>query len=190
MGRQTNYQLARQIANTNSGGFPSRIPTTTKPIADPATATGQAAISFTDGIGGVIPSKITIIPLLVGNDNVTGSLRLIGWKRIHGTSQINTLWIPITLLTIDATASAAVGISGSPVPNTYRFADTIDLPADTGEPVKEADVTDTGTVTRYSPKNDTVAWVEVDDLKGCELFELTTNVGTATSLNGLLSFEP
>lgn len=188
MGREgTNLQLARAVAQT--GSFPSRIPTTTKPtVTDAMTATGQVAIELSKGIGGSIPCGVQILPIGVGADDSTFSLRAILWKRMHTEVQWPSgIWVPQLLCGLDCTLGTTVG-PGQNLPATYRFADTITLTAGTGEPVLTADVTNSGTVVRYSPTNNLIAWARVDDLNGGELLELTFNLGTATGANALISF--
>lgn len=182
----TNFQLARSVAAT--GSYPSRIPTLLRPaVIDPATATGQVAIPLSAGIGGVIPCGVLVSILGTGDDDATLSARIIAWKRIHGSNQENAVYVPMIQAEFDAVLGTAVG-PGGPLPATYRFADTLTLTAATGEPVITADTTNQGTIVRYSPTGNLIAWARIEDLNGCEMLEVIFNLGTATGANALISF--
>jgi len=151
-------------ANSTDLAFPSRIPTTTTP----ADAGVLSLVINTDG--GVTHDRMLVIPYGVGNDNLTFSVRIIGWRLI------STLWVPCILTELACTMSAAVGITGAAVVATERFADTITLVTNMGNANVDVVIT--------SPANDTPAHAVIN-LKGCQKVEFTFDMTGATSANCL-----
>lgn len=178
------FQKARQTNSTDTTS-PSRVPTVVEPITvSPSSATSQEVIDFIEGGTGPIPFAAFIIPYGLGADNDAFSLSVIGWKKI-GTDPNLTLWVPFLLGSYSTIISASVGVAGSPVINTERFADTITIVT---EPTQTADVTRSGTTQIYSPTNNTPGWIRVP-LRGCSKLELTfANVTNTPTKNALVSF--
>lgn len=158
-------------------GFPSRIPTVTKP-----TGTGVIDIGSTVNDGA---QHAFVIPIGTGANNATFSLRLIAWQLVPGSNDGNVrdLWVPTILAELTATLSAAVGVDKTPAVSTVRFADTITI---VKEPVTVADVTNAGSVLIFSQANDLPAWAKVP-LHGAQLLEWTiTTGGSATAADALV----
>lgn len=172
----------RQV-NYTTNGYPTRIPTLTKPtIADTGSATAQVAYEATgpDG-GGRIANGIKLLPFGVGANNVTFSLRVIGWEFTIdsiGSSLTVPVWVPVPLIEVACTVSSTpVGVASGYLTATDAFADTIAITGATGNQGVNCDVN--------SPANDTIASVYVD-LKGCLMWEVIfTTGGSATSCNAL-----
>lgn len=187
------FVLARSVNAT--GSFPSRIPTLTEPVKDVGTATGQSAIKLSNGSGGLVPGKAVICFFGVGATNTTFDARVILWKKLPGSTQINAVWIPIIMAGVSLVLNDGTGPgpSGAPTPLAgASFADTVTLTSGTGEPFYTNTSADTttvnGTVKRYSPANELIAWIEVKFEDG-DWLELTFNIGTATSANALISLK-
>ena len=158
---------ARVANSTNSGGFPALAPTTTKPLVDSATgATGVV------DLGNNPPRLVKLIPFGVGANNTTFDVRLTAWHNAAG------LWVPTVLLQFTATLSAAVGVAGATVLDTERFADTL------GDPTTNFGVKGTD-CWQHSPQNDTPGFY-LADAAGGVLYQVDTNLGTATSGNALI----
>ena len=170
--------------NADTSAFASRIPTTTEPSND-----GVVSLRASDA-GVVVPARVLLLPYGLGADNDAFSMRVIGWRRIgSGVSPANVLWIPIILGEFACTISAAVGVVGSPVLNTERFADTITV-------VKQPKTTDTdsvGAASRgdnfiYSAAGDLIAFIDMLVL-GCDKLEFTFDQTTnAPTTNVLYAF--
>jgi hypothetical protein len=158
--------LATDATDTS---FLSRVPTGTEP-------TNDGVINLSKD-GAVCQNGILLIPYATAGDNDTFSMRLIGWRRLGNLSG-TLLWIPVVLVELACTASAAVGVAGRLVPNTQRFADTITLV--TGNDDVSVDI--------VSPTGDVIAHV-MADLKGFQKVELTfdSTAAGATAMNCLYS---
>lgn len=151
-------QRAR-AASSISNAFTAPAPTATKP-------SGAGVLDFSIAP----PAWLRVFPFGAGVDNSTLTVRLIGW------SLVGALWVPSVLCQFDATLSTAVGVSGSDVTDTERFADTVADPT-----IGAAGVT----CQPYSPANNIPGFMLLDAC-GCTLFQLDTSVGTATSGNALV----
>lgn len=163
--------------NANTSSFPSKVATITEP-------TNDGVLNILD-TGVTIPQWAHILPYGLGANNDAASMRVIGWRRVRGTTTDITLWVPEVLCEVACTFSAAVGIAGAPVLNTEAFADTITI---VSEPTITADVTRQGTVEVYSPANDTQAYINVR-LNGVEKIELTWDQTTNNpTTNALVTF--
>lgn len=143
---------------------------------NPSTATNPSTVVLADAPGKVIPGRIRVYPFGVGNENDTGSLRIWGWNRRGNDQPGQILWLPTVLVEINYTLSAFVGVAGSPISNTNRFADTITLAATTGEPTTAAATSPRGTTEVYSPANDTPAYIEMR-VPGCEILDFDWKQG-------------
>lgn len=183
IGHQMTSPLVRALAtNASSTGFTAKTAgVTTKP-------SGNLVYPIADP-GYAFRSRVRIFPIGLGSDNDVFSLRVWGWSRCgSGNGEAGIIWIPAMLGEFACTISTFVGVAGSPVLATERFADTISIVATVGEPTLTADVTRTGTTELYSPANDTPAWVELR-LRGIELLEFDFDQTTGTpSCNCLLQF--
>lgn len=173
------FRKARSV-NQTSNGYVSKLPTITEPSGDAGTATGSAVIDLANLLGGQIPNAMLIAPYAVGSNNNTFSLRVIGWRFIPGSGQVQTgLWIPVLLCEIACTLSnVPVGVAGMVLVATELFADTLVLT--TGNSGVSAEI--------LSNAGDVIAHAVVD-LKGFQKVELSfTTGGSATSCNAILSF--
>lgn len=165
-------------ANATTSSFGSKVPTVTKP-------TNDGVIDLLSGGGAIVPARIKILPYGLGGDNDAFSVRLIGWHKIGNTTS-GVLWLPVPLVELACTISQAVGVAGSPVLDTERFADTITIVT---EETVTADVTRIGDVELASPGNNLIAHA-IFPLRGFELlefeFDQTTNTPTMNCLYALL----
>lgn len=119
-----NYRISQQYqkacgTNYSANGYPTRIATKTMPSGDGVIPCGQGGYETV--------SHITILPFGTGSDNNTFGMKVLGWKQtnIPTTPGVLSLWIPHELITFALTLSAAVGVSGTQIGSTQRFADTI-----------------------------------------------------------------
>lgn len=122
------------------------------------------------------PQFVKLIPFGVGNAGQTVTVRLIGWSAVGGK-----LFIPQVLCEFLATLSTFVGVAGSVVTDTQKFADTVADPT--------ANIGREGTdCWKRSPANNTPAEYKVLN-PGCVLFRVDVKIGTATSGNALIGTE-
>ena len=145
-------------------------------------AVGLKRLAAEGGAGGYIPSNIRIYPYGLGSDNDVFSLRLWGWWHIGEGPDLAKLWMPSIIGDFVCTLSTFVGLAGSAILNTERFADTISIVALDGEYTLTSDVTRFGTVQLLSPANQSPACVQVP-LRGPEWIEwdFDQSTGTATA---------
>lgn len=157
----------------------------TKKVAQTAKPSGNGVLELGPA---AVPRWMRVFPYGLGSDNDVYVLRITGWHRVGSGPFPGTLWFPETLAELTVTISTFVGVAGSPVLATERFADTIVPVATIGEPTIQADVTRFGTFVIFSPANDTPAWVKMSSY-GCELlqFDIDQTTGTPTG-NALLQF--
>ncbi len=169
------FQKARSV-NQTSSSFVSKVPTNATPQGDAGTATGASVIDL--GIDGDrAQNAIVVLPYCTGNDDVTFSVRVIGWRPVGINDRTTCLWIPVVLAELSCTGGATVGVAGMVLVATERFADTITLT--TGNANVSTDVN--------SPADDTIAHAVVD-LKGFQNVELSFSTGSsATACNALIS---
>lgn len=172
------YQKAL-ATNANSASFPSKVPTVTEPTSDGVVDLLNA------GTGLTVPRAVKVLPYGAGSDNDVYDLRLIGWRRIKGTTPQTTLWVPTVLVEVTCTLSGAVGVAGSPVLATERFADTVTIKAAGWEATTTADTTRAGSVLIFSPQNDLPAWFVIE-LNGEEKVEFTFDQTTGTPTGNCL----
>lgn len=180
---QLTAPLVRACAtNANSSGFTAKTAgVTTKPSGNLVYPIADPGYSFR--------SRVRVFPIGIGADGDAFSIRVWGWNRCGSGNDVGgIIWIPSILGEFTCTLSTFVGVAGSPVLNTERFADTLGLVAKIGEPTTTANTTRDGLTELYSPENNTPAWVEFS-LRGAELlefdFDQTTNTPT---MNALLQF--
>lgn len=161
--------------NLDATAFTLKVPTTTKPSGNGVLVLGP----------GAVPQRMRLFPYGLGADGDVFVLRVTGWHRIGSGPFPGTLWFPETLAELTCTMSTFVGVAGSPVLATERFADTIVSVTTVGEPSVASDVTRDGTFVIFSPANNTPAWVLMDTY-GCELLQFdidqTTNTPPANAL--------
>lgn len=181
-------------ANANTSSFASRIPTITEPTND--------GVLDIKGDGLVVPSQMLIIPYGLGADDDAADMRVIGWRHagpVDLQGGTRALWIPTILGEFNCTFSTAVGVAGSFVLNTERFADTITIQAlaTTGgrQPTFQgADTTGTplkyyfGDIRIFSIANNLIAYVSMPTY-GCEKIEITFDQTTNNpTCNALVAF--
>ncbi len=163
------YQKARATDATDTS-FASKVPTTTEPTSDGVVELAKTSLA---------PTWLMLIPYATAGDNDTADVRVIGWRRV--TASAVTLWVPTILLQFSATFSTAVGVAGSPVLATQRFADTLSDPA-TGMGAIGVNCQPS------SPANNTPGHY-LFDARGCQKVEVlldATAAGT-TGMNALIA---
>lgn len=183
---QTLYSQMRlaRLVNQTSSSFVTKSPTITPPtLDDPSTATGQIGFELTRPEGGATENAVKIVPIGVGSDDTTFSLRVIGWDRTIGKAggivTDTCLWVPIKLVEVQCTLGATVGVANAIADASTRFADVITLTGTSGNAGVDVDI--------VSPADDTIAHLVVD-LKGSAILEITFSTGSsATSCNALWS---
>lgn len=174
-----NFRKVRSV-NATDTSFPSKIPTVTEPVADAATATGQATIDLRGGTADAPAQNLAKFVFYgTGDENDVFAARIIGWsvlKGVVGTSK--DLWIPVVLAELTCTMSATTGAAGGVLATTDLFVDTLVLV--TGNEDVSIDI--------VSPTADEIAHCVVD-LKGFQKVEVTfdTTTGDPTGANALVS---
>lgn len=169
-----NHRLPRRVwaTNANTSEFASKIPTLTEP-------TNDGVVHLTRHTG-LVPCRLKVWFIGLGADNDAFSARFIAWDR-HGTAT-PFLWVPTIICELGAIVGAAVGVAGSPVLATERFADTLTIVT---EPTITADTTRQGTIEVSSPANDLIAHAIIP-FWPCDKFEVafdqTTNTPTMNCL--------
>ncbi len=170
------YAKAR-TTNSTDASFPSRVPTMTEPTSD-------GVVSLCQAVGGSVPKRAVVVPYGVGSDTNTFKMLILGWSRLAIESSY--LWVPIALGAFTCTLTTVTGVAGGDVLDTEKFCDTIAI---TAEPVETADVTNRGKIRRFSPADDTIAWLSVP-LYTAEKLEFLFNLNSSsTSTNALVRFE-
>jgi hypothetical protein len=161
---QESRALAKaRTANSTDASYPAKAPTTTAPSSD-----GVVAVS--DGAAPASPQTLLVLPYLLGNNNGTFSVRVIGWDLA------STLWVPKVLAEYDCTAGNVTGVAAADVLDTEFFADTLSLVANMG--------TNAEGTTKVSPQDDTPGHFLVQ-VRGCRKVEFLFKKGTGTSANAL-----
>lgn len=148
--------------------FAARIPK----IAEPS---GNGIIDLGSYLGGSGQNAIVAIPYATSGDDDTMSMRVWGWRKVGGEPG-TAIWIPVLLFEIAVTMGATVGVVGTDIPATSRFADVITL-------------TFGNSIEVNSPSNDLVGHV-VAACKGFSKLDFefdSTAVGT-TGMNCLYAF--
>ena len=161
-----NYQKFFKAYNNgfgNVGTIPVPVPT----ITDPALSDGVIKIGdqqLTQGANG------KVLFYGVGTSSQTFAAKLIGW------SVADNLWVPVTIASLTATLTSAVGVAGQLVTASENFA--------------------TFTITSSLIQNGGYAWA-ADAAVGIQLLQIANagfqriqlliGAGTATSGNALLS---
>jgi hypothetical protein len=176
-----NKAILRKALATSSTAtsFASKIPTITKPSGDGVHEFGNS---------GSLPDLMHAMFYGAGADDSTFDVRIIGWDPTIDVS-LKPLWVPRILTTLTITLSTAVGIAGSYVIDTDRFADTLVVhatvaPQATFTDVVSAAAASRGTVEIFSPANNVIAWANIP-LRGCTLIEFSYDMTGATNGNAL-----
>lgn len=165
--RATVTRWAKGLAtNTTSAALPTVAATATLP----ATST-TSLVGYTAGF-----SKLALCFFGAGANNVTGNISVLGWCKM-GPDDATIIYKPVLLIACDIIMSAAVGVAGGVQAATDRDADTI-----TQTSGALASDPNTG-YTIYSPTGDTPGILLINNLLGCEMFQVGFNLGTATNLN-------
>lgn len=151
------WNLCQTTNNTDASAFDAIADTATKP-----TATATRCIINVNGA-----TTLRLRPFMVGNDNVTMALRVVGWAQISGYH-----WTADEIYEATATACTSTGIAASRPLNTERYADTITTVAGIGVVL--------------SNSLQTPATVQVD-VSAYELVEVEfhRNTSSSTSCNAL-----
>ena len=172
IGTANNCFVVALATNATDNSFPSRIPTTTEPSGD-----GVVSVPNPSQIS---PTNVMILPFGVGSENHTFDLRVIGWRKVTGSS-LTSLWVPVVLGQFACTLCTAIGVADTPVSASNRFADTISRTLGI-ENVSDQIV---------SPADESLADLIghiLLDAKGFSKIELNIDVGTATSGNALVAW--
>ena len=176
---QTESQHARRVRTTNAtdNGFPSRIPTGTKPSGTGGAAAQASASAVIEFGPGITQNSLMLIPFGAGSNDNTFSLRVIGWTLVDEGNSEEFIWVPVVLCELAVTLSSTpVGLANKVVNGSQLFADTITVTTGNANVSTEA-VSPTGNVVAHA----------VVDVKGFELVEVTfTTGGSATSCNALV----
>lgn len=175
----------RRWAGTNidATSFASKVPTMTKPMANATTAVLDLGAAF--GGSANVPTWWKLMFLLLGADEDAASFRLIGWNRMILDGSLD-LWVPQPFAEFSCIAGAAVGVVGSAVLSTERFADTIAPVALKLPDIKIAAGTSLLSDVRvYTPADDTIGWVKMP-ISGYELLEFTLDQTTNTPTGNIV----
>lgn len=169
---------ARSV-NQTSTSFVSKVPKAAEPVADAATATGEATIDMRNG-GSLVQNGVLILPYAIGSNNNTFSMRVIGWRRF-GDNPETYIWLPVTLLEVLCTVdSGLVGLANKTIIATEMFCDTITIVGTTGNPNVSCEI--------VSPADAASIAHIVVDAKGFEKIELSFSTGSvATSANAIIA---
>lgn len=106
-------------ADATDATFPARAPTVTEPVA--ATSPGVIEAASGSGWG---QGNLLLMPFGAGADDETFSVRVWGWRKVAGTT---VLWVPVLLCEVLCTLGTAVGVAGTAVDASHRFADVLAL---------------------------------------------------------------
>lgn len=175
-----------RATSATDNGFPSRLPTLTKPsgLGDAAAQTTSSVLDFgcLSG-GGQVQNAAMLMFFGAGANNTTFSARLVAWTLIlgdpAGTASNRPVWMPLDLFEVQVTLSSTpIGVATGIITATDLFADTITLTGTTANANVGIEI--------VSPANDRPAHLIVD-FKGSMLIEpIFTTGGSATNCNGLL----
>jgi hypothetical protein len=112
---RANPNLRRAFTTSPSGALPAIACASTQPTG--------AGVLVNPIVTGWANRWLKLLPFGTGADNDTYTLQVLGW------GCIDNLWVPTILFQATCTLSTFVGLSGQPVTNSERFADTIGTPA-------------------------------------------------------------
>lgn len=175
----TPLRKARTL-NETASSFGARIPMATEPPVDAGTATGQATINMRNG-GGLMSSRLMVIPYGVGTNDQTFSFRVLGWRRFGEERDVDMIWIgPILLVEANCIIDdTLVGLALKKILATEIFCDTITLQGTSGVANISHEL--------VSPADGITIAHAMVDTKGCDRVEVQFKVGTATSANALIA---
>lgn len=177
--------LLKKVFTANqTGSFSSIIPT----VTEPAEGANTGVFDLKGGTDS-LPDKVLFYPFGAGADTNTIKVRLYGWHKIllDGSPKY-TLWIPTIILDITATLSTPVGIAGTSIVATDRFADTISV---TVQP--KVVTTDTvgngshGEVIIETNGTNTISFV-IAPLYGFDKIQFNTDKDAATNANAAFQY--
>lgn len=180
------WSLTNKGGNANNNGYPSRIPTTTRPDL---VAAGTGVQAAGDGVipfghqGMECAGWLHLIPFGAGIATNTFSMKVLGWRATKLAIGI-PLWIPVELCTIAVTLGTAAGVTGADLTAASLFATTITM---TGGPT----FITTGAAPicpdwfQISPGSNSIGMVSVSSLGFRFLETIYTTGGVATSCNAL-----
>lgn len=144
--------------------------------AGAAQATAPAIIDMYGG-GVTSTNMLKLVPYGTDTNNLTFSMRVIGWSKLDEGDKNTTIWIPIILGEVSCTlSSSCTGVAGGIIPAATYFCDTIAVTYGTSG----IDLSVT------SPAADIPAHVVVDT-KGCQFVEVQFDMTGAASGNALYS---
>jgi hypothetical protein len=159
----------RVLLAANSTSAAPGAPTVT--VTEPVTSATAAVVDFKD----MSANSVALLFFGAGADNATGTAVIYGWRRV--TYSAGYLWVPTPLLGVDLVLSTSVGVAGTAIINTDRFADTITLTASSNF---------TSAYELVSNAGNLPAMVKLDHF-GARKLEIRTAIGTATNLNVAIS---
>jgi len=169
-----------RLVNQTSATFVAKTWQAAEPTKDANSATGQTSIDMRNG-GGVTQNGLKIMPIGVGSDNNTFSLRVYAWEYYNsGANPDSGIWIASLLLealcTIDVTL---VGLAGKALGTTDVGVDTITLVGTSGNANISHEL--------VSPADGVSQAHIIVDTKGADKIEITFSTGSsATSCNALV----
>ena len=169
----TDYFPAKAANDTTTGSYASRVPTVTEP-------TNDGVLTFNSQPGGPVQNGLLIVPFGVGADTTAFNFKVLGWRRAgrqpSATGQAQQIWVPVTLCEMTAAISLQTGVTGTIVPATNNFCDTIT--AVTGTQGTDLNI--------VSPADDTNAHLTLA-LRGFPKVEFIFLNTTTTSANCLVA---
>lgn len=185
------WQLTNPGGNFTNNGYPTRVPTITRPdkiaVSTGLQAVGDGVIPMGHG-GAICPQWLRIIPIGVGSSSNTLKLKVIHWKATR--LGIVPLWIPEVYGEWTCTLGTSSGVANSDLGTTTLFTTTI---TQTGGPQLTNAATPAVTVTpaivekwfQLSPGSNDIGSITVPSLGARYMEVIYTTGGSATSCNGL-----
>lgn len=124
-------KLTNPGGNFTNNGYPTRIPTITRPdgiaVSTGLQSVGDGVVGIGHG-GGVCPQWLGVIPIGAGSSSNTFTIRILHWKETkQGLQGVLPLWVPVTYAEWTVTLGTATGAAGSDIPVTQLFATTITM---------------------------------------------------------------
>jgi hypothetical protein len=195
--RSDKWSLTNPGGNYTNNGYPTRIPTTTRPDLA-ATSTGLQAVG--DGVipvghnGQMGASGMALIPFGAGSATNTFSFQVLGWtqtttqygKAVNGLTVLQNanleLWIPVLLGTFAVTLGTGTGIAGSDIGTSQLFATSITT---SYGPVYGTGAVQSSAGSIYSPGSNSIGMVTIAIMSFKFVEVIYTTGGSATSGNAL-----
>ncbi len=170
-----------RATNQTSATFVAKPPQAAEPADDTAAVTsGTNQVWFDMNRGcGFTQNGLKIMPIGVGNDNTTFSLRVYAWER-YGSDSTTYIWWPTLLLEAACTIDVdIVGLAGRLLGTSDVGVDTITLVGTSGNANVSHEL--------VSPADGKSQAHIIVDTKGAERVEITFSTGSsATSCNALV----